>query len=64
MREKKLGLKEEAAAKFAAQIQKLAEDGNIISLSITIQTCSSDELFKLAKILEIKELSVTAQIGA
>lgn len=56
--------RKDVAEKFAAKIQKLAEDGNIESLSITINAWSSDELFKLAQSLEIKELSVTAQFGA
>ena len=53
-----------AAEKFAAQIQKLAENGSIESLSITIHAWSGDELFQLAQSLGIKELSVTAQFGS
>ena len=53
-----------AAEQFAAKIKELAETGSIESLSITIHAWSSDELFKLAQSLGIKELSVTAQFGS
>ena len=53
-----------AAEQFAAKIKELAETGSIESLSITIHAWSSDELFKLAQPLGIKELSVTAQFGS
>lgn len=56
--------RKEAAEKFAAKIRDLAENGNIENLSITIHAWSSDELFKLAQSLGIKELSVTAQFGS
>ena len=53
-----------AAEQFAAKIKEFAENGNIESLSITIHAWNSDELFKLAQALGIKELSVTAQFGS
>lgn len=53
-----------AAEQFAAKIRELAENGSIESLSIKIHAWSSDELFKLARSLSIKELSVTAQFGS
>ena len=52
-----------AAEQFAAKIRELAESGSIETLSITIHAWSSDELFKLAQSLGIKELSITAQFG-
>ena len=48
---------------FAAKIRELAENDRIESLSITIRAWSSDEIFRLAQSLGIKELSVTAQFG-
>ena len=52
-----------AAEEFAAKIRELAENDRIESLSITIRAWSSDEIFRLAHSLGIKELSVTAQFG-
>ena len=57
-------LNRKAAEQFASKIRELAENGRIESISITIQAWSSDELFKLAQSIGIKELSVTAQFGA
>ena len=53
-----------AAENFANLIRQLAEEGRIESLSITIDSWSSDKLFQLAQSIGIKELSVTAQFGA
>ena len=51
--------KKEAAEKFATIIQKLAEEGRIDSMSITIRGMGSDELFKTSAEIGIKELTVS-----
>lgn len=52
-----------AAEKFAEKVRKLAEDGCIKSISITINSWSSDDLFESAKDLGIKT-SIIALFGA
>lgn len=56
--------RKDAAMKFGAYLQKLALNGQIDALSITIHALSSDNLFQLAQAVGIKELSVTAQFGS
>lgn len=48
----------DAAKEFAVMIQKLVEDGNVISLSVTINAKSSDELMQLAKDAGIDDVTV------
>lgn len=56
--------RKEAAEKLASLIQKLAEEGKIDTLSITFKGWSSDELFKLASSVGIKEISAAAIFGS
>ena len=56
--------RKEAARSFAAEIQKLAEEGKIEELSIEIRDLDTNELLKLAKNAGIKKICVSAQYGS
>ena len=56
--------RKEAACKFATVLQKYAENGNIEAISITVNAWSSDEIFKVAEALGIKDVSVQAVFGS
>lgn len=49
-----------AAENFTAIIKKLAQEGNLVSLTINITGPSSDELLKLANQLGVKETTIIA----
>lgn len=46
--DKEINKKEVVAEKFAALIKKLAEEGNIDSLTITLRVCDNGELVRIA----------------
>ena len=52
-----------AAAELAEQIRRLAEERSIDTLSMKIHDWDSDNLFRLAKKVGVKELSITAISG-
>lgn len=49
-----------AAENFTAIIKKLAQEGNLASLTINITGAGSDELLKLANQLGVKETTIIA----
>lgn len=62
MREQQLDRKT-AAKEFAEQIRKLAETGSIDTLSMIVHGGCSDNLYRLAESVDIKELTITAMYG-
>lgn len=49
-----------AAENFTAIIKKLAQEGNLASLTINITGAGSDELLELANQLGVKETTIIA----